>query len=46
MDLKKMSKMELLRKCDELGIIKCKSKNKSELIELINKKMYQMKIVI
>lgn len=41
MDLKKMSKIELLRKCDELGIIKCKSKNKSELIELINKKNVQ-----
>jgi DNA adenine methylase len=36
MDLTKLSKIELLQKCDELGITKCKSKNKSELIELIN----------
>jgi DNA (cytosine-5)-methyltransferase 1 len=31
-----MSKLELLEKCEELGITKCKSKNKSQLIELIN----------
>jgi len=37
-DLKKMSKKDLLVKCEELGIKKCKSKNKGELIELINKK--------
>lgn len=35
-DLTNLSKIELLAKCDELGIIKCKSKNKAELIELIN----------
>jgi DNA (cytosine-5)-methyltransferase 1 len=38
MDLTNLSKTELLVKCEELGITKCKSKNKSELIELINKK--------
>ncbi len=36
MDLIKLSKPELLAKCKELGITKCKSKNKSELIQLIN----------
>ena len=36
MDLTKLSKTELLEKCEELGIKKCKSKNKGELIELIN----------
>ena len=35
MDTSKMSKPELLEKCKELGITKCKSKNKEELIELI-----------
>jgi hypothetical protein len=38
MDLTKLSKTELLAKCEELGITKCKSKNKGELIDLINKK--------
>jgi len=33
----KLSKVELLKKCQELGITKCKSKTKSELIELIIK---------
>ena len=33
-----MSKLELLEKCKELGITKCNSKNKSQLIELINSK--------
>lgn len=36
MDISKMSKLELLEKCKELGITKCSSKNKSQLIELIN----------
>jgi adenine-specific DNA methylase len=36
MDLTKLSKTELLEKCEELGIKKCKSKNKGELISLIN----------
>lgn len=38
MDLSKLSKLELLVKCEEYGIAKCKSKNKSKLIELINEK--------
>ena len=36
MDLTKLSKTELLKKCEELRITKYKSKNKCELIELIN----------
>ena len=38
MDLTKLSKKECLAKCEELGIKKCKSKSKSELIDLINGK--------
>ena len=38
MDISKMSKLELLEKCKELGITKCSLKNKSQLIELINDK--------
>ena len=36
MDTSKMSKLELLKKCEELGITRCSSKNKPQLIELIN----------
>ena len=36
-----MSKLELLEKCKELGITKCSSKNKSQLLELINSKIKQ-----
>ena len=36
MDISKMSKNDLLEKCKELGITKCSSKKKSQLIELIN----------
>jgi DNA (cytosine-5)-methyltransferase 1 len=39
MNLTKLSKAKLLEKCQELGITKCKSKNKSELINLINSKI-------
>ena len=39
MDLTKLPKTELLAKCEELGITKYKTKNKCELIELINIKM-------
>lgn len=35
MNLMKLTKVELLQKCEDLGITKCKSKNKSELVELI-----------
>ena len=38
MDLTKLLKHELLIQCQELGIIKCKSKTKSDLIQLINSK--------
>jgi len=38
MNTSKMSKLELLEKCKELGITRCSSKNKSQLIELINSK--------
>ena len=38
MELTKLSKTELLIKCEELGITKYKSKNKQQLIELINSK--------
>jgi len=37
MDLSKMTKTELLTLCEELGITKCKSKNKNILIEFIEK---------
>jgi len=37
-DISKMSKLELLEKCKELGITKCSSKTKSQLIELIHSK--------
>jgi site-specific DNA-methyltransferase (adenine-specific) len=43
MDLTKLSKPELLAKCEELGITKCKSKNKGKLIDLINSKSQQIK---
>jgi DNA (cytosine-5)-methyltransferase 1 len=36
MDFSKLSKLELLEKCKELGITKCNSKPKSQLIDLIN----------
>jgi len=52
MDLNNLSKTELLVKCEELGITKCKSKNKGQIIQLIksnnevisNKK--QMELII
>ena len=37
-DLNKLTKTELLTKCDELGIKNCKSKTKSEIIQIINDK--------
>ena len=37
MDLHTLSKLDLLKKCEDLGIIKCKSKPKKELIKLIEK---------
>lgn len=38
MDISKMSKLELMEKCKELGITKSSSKNKSQLLELITSK--------
>jgi site-specific DNA-methyltransferase (adenine-specific) len=43
-DLTKLSKTELLEKCEKLGITKCKSKNKGELINLIGNKNTQLLI--
>jgi hypothetical protein len=37
MDFTKLSKSELIEKCQQLGISKCKSKNKCELINIIQK---------
>ena len=37
-NISKMSKIELLEECNKLGITKCNSKNKTQLIELINLK--------
>ena len=37
MDISKLNKSELLNKCKEMGILKCNSKNKSELIQIIQK---------
>jgi len=45
MDISKMSKLELLEKCKELGITRCSSKNKGELIDLINSKTLTKKKV-
>ena len=39
MDFTKLTKAELLVKCEELGITKCKSQNKGDLIQLINEKI-------
>ena len=45
MDLTKLSKTELLEKCEGLGIKKCKSKNKEELINLLQNKTFDKKKV-
>lgn len=46
MDISKMSKTELLVVCKELDITKCNSKNKPQLIELINSKCSMLKLVV
>jgi DNA (cytosine-5)-methyltransferase 1 len=46
MDYSKLTKQDLLIKCSELGLIKCKSKTKSELISLINGKNVKQKLII
>jgi site-specific DNA-methyltransferase (adenine-specific) len=43
MDLPKLSKTELLAKCEENGIKKCKSKNKEELVNLLQHKLTKKK---
>jgi DNA adenine methylase len=45
MELSNLSKKELLVECDKLGIIKCKSKNKDEIIKLINSKNNKSSII-
>lgn len=45
MDLTKLSKKELLAKCEEFGIKKYKSKNKEELINLLQNKPVEKKKV-
>lgn len=45
MDLTKLSKTELLLQCKENGIKKCKSKNKEELIALLENKPVEKKKV-
>lgn len=42
-NLFQLSKKELLEKCAELGITKCSSKNKNQLIYLINNKYNKLK---
>lgn len=46
MEFTKLSKVQLLVKCDELGITKCKSKTKKELIELIQKSILKPTVEI
>lgn len=41
-DITKMKKPDLLKRCKELGITKCSSKKKSELIDLINNRPQTM----
>ena len=41
--LNTLSKTELFKKCEDLGITKYKSKNKKELVELINYKTKTLK---
>ena len=45
MELLNLSKKELLDECDKLGIIKCKSKNKDEIIKLIISKNNKSSII-
>ena len=45
MDLSKLTRKDLLSKCEERGILRCKTKNKSELINLINTKILQDNLI-
>ena len=44
MDLIKLSRAELLERCEKQGFTKCKSKNKNELIALLEKKVAPKKV--
>ena len=46
MDLIKLTKQELIQKCNEFGFTEIKSKNKKELIELINKNINHLKPLV
>jgi hypothetical protein len=46
MELMKLSKKELMVECDKLGITKCKSKSKDELIKLISSKNYNPTMIL
>lgn len=46
MDITKLSKTELLAKCQELGITNCKSKNKGDLIKLLDTKRLQTNTIL
>lgn len=46
MDFSKLSKKELLAKCEELGITKCKSKNKTQLIQLITETEQKKGVIV
>ena len=43
-ELSKLTKHQLLKKCDELEIKKCKSKNKSDIINLIKHRLFREEI--
>lgn len=44
MDLTKLSRADLLERCEKQGFTKCKSKNKNELIALLEKKVASKKV--
>jgi len=46
MELIKLTKQELIQKCNELGFMEIKSKNKKELIELINENINHLKPLV
>jgi hypothetical protein len=44
MDIHKMKKTELLERCKSLGLVNCKSKNKTELIRMIESKEVENRV--
>jgi hypothetical protein len=40
--MEKLTKNELIEKCQERGYIKCKSKNKTELINFLDMERYKL----